>query len=134
MHCPDYHVRHRKIQEDAQEEQVALFEVLGLGLTQESSPTTKTQTTEENQNITSEVSDPKQEWGASLLTTDTQLLKDIKEGYDLDPYFLNIINHLKQTQDPTKKHNTPKDMKFLLSRFTWDNKEQLLYKIIEINT
>ena len=36
--------RHRKIQEDGQEEQVSLFEVLGLGLTHDSSPVTNNHT------------------------------------------------------------------------------------------
>ena len=39
------------------------------------------------------------EWGASILTTDPQLLKDITEGYEADPYFLNIVDHLKKKND-----------------------------------
>ena len=60
------------------------------------------------QNKTSELSDPQHEWGASLLTTDTQLLKDIKEGYDLDPYFLNIYcKPLKTNPRPDNKTQHP---------------------------
>ena len=68
------------------------------------------------------------EWGASILTTDPKLLKDITEGYEADPYFLNIVDHLKKEKD--KNHTIPKDMKFLLSRFVWDDTTGLLYKTI----
>ena len=68
------------------------------------------------------------EWGASVLTTDPQLLKDITEGYEADPYFLNIVDHLKKEKE--KNHTTPKDMKFLLSRFVWDDTTGLLYKTL----
>ena len=52
------------------------------------------------------------EWGASILITDTATVKEIKKGYDQDPYFLNIVEHLKKTRTTnyklaTKGHEIP---------------------------
>ena len=44
-------------------------------------------------------------------------------------YFLNIVEHLKKTR--TTNYKLPKDMKFLLSRYIWDDNTELLYKTIE---
>ena len=71
-----------------------------------------------------------QEWGVSTLRGDMELLQKIQEGYAQDDYFAEILQHLKRMKEE-KLYSPPKEMKFLLERFIWEEDDNLLFKILE---
>ena len=113
--------RHRKVTEEKEKQQQEnnnnepeLFEMLGL---------------EEIKNEEIDDNTTEKKWGAAILTTDSKLLQEIKDGYKEDETLYEIISLLrKQRKQPDFK--VPKDMVFKISNYRWDRKEKLLYRKI----
>ena len=104
--------RYRKVPEQGEQTEIALFEILGM---------------EEVMDKKTEEKSEENRWGYSLIKTDETLVNDIREGYKDDPYWKKIIDQLKKIQ--TDQHYEPqKEMKFTLSKYTWDDEQRLLYR------
>ncbi len=94
------------------EENIELYEVLGLNI-----------------NISEE-----RVWGTSSVTADTKLIQEISVAYDEDEDFGKITELYKEIHKSItpieQEKKIPKDMKFKMSNYRWDNEEQLLYRKI----
>ena len=66
----------------------------------------------------------------SSLIGDAQLIIQIQEGYSEDEYFQEIIDHLHKGQKK-KDYVPPKELRFLVEKFIWDNEDGLLFKLLE---
>ena len=97
--------RYRRVEEDLNE--VALCEIFGMDVK----------------------GDKLSGWGISALKADEDLVHQVKEGYSSDEYFMRLIENLRKMEND-KGFSPPKELKFLLGKFSWDEKEKLLYKNI----
>ena len=97
--------RYRRVEEDLNE--VALCEIFGMDVE----------------------GDKLSGWGISALKADEDLVHQVKEGYSSDEYFMRLIENLRKMEND-KGFSPPKELKFLLGKFSWDEKEKLLYKNI----
>jgi len=61
---------------------------------------------------------------------DADLMVMIKEGYSQDEYFEKIIDCMKK-RNVHGDHVVPKEMKFLMERFIWEDDVGLLFKVLE---